>query len=202
MVGWRVANGLVIRPPLLNTLTVGAARMPFDDPTTPPVRFHLIKPGYGVDDAGNVWSCIRRRCGDQVSYGDWRRLKPQRDKHGYRFVRLGRRTYRNIHRLILEAFVGTRPPGHECRHLNGIRHDNRLKNLAWGTRKENAADAIRHGTQPRGSKNGKAKLNGGDVREIRRLGALGQSKASLGRQFGVSTRSIRDVLSRRTWFHF
>lgn len=36
------------------------------------------------------------------------------------------------------------------RHLNGIKTDNRPENLAWGTDKENAADALRLGEIKRG----------------------------------------------------
>lgn len=47
--------------------------------------------------------------------------------------------------MVLRAFVGEPPAGHECRHLDGDRQNNALDNLAWGTRAENVADTIRHG---------------------------------------------------------
>jgi hypothetical protein len=49
----------------------------------------------------------------------------------------------NVHRLVLEAFVGPRPPGKQCRHINGDSLDNRLENLAWGTSKEDRDDRLR-----------------------------------------------------------
>jgi hypothetical protein len=52
---------------------------------------------------------------------------------------------RAVHRLVLEAFVGLRPLGMECRHLNGKCRDNRLDNLKWGSTDENLADKIQHG---------------------------------------------------------
>ena len=51
---------------------------------------------------------------------------------------------KRVHRMVLEAFVGPCPEGMQCRHLNDVKNDNRLNNLAWGTRKENSADAIRN----------------------------------------------------------
>ncbi|WP_330253146.1 NUMOD4 motif-containing HNH endonuclease [Nocardia sp. NBC_00565] len=53
----------------------------------------------------------------------------------------------HVHRLILLAFVG-QPTGDEkqCRHLNGVRTDNRLENLAWGSVSENTIDQVEHGT--------------------------------------------------------
>lgn len=53
-----------------------------------------------------------------------------------------------IHRLILLAFVGPCLKGMETSHLNGIKTDNRLKNLAWITRSENAKLAYKHGQKP------------------------------------------------------
>lgn len=53
---------------------------------------------------------------------------------------------RYVHHLVLEAFVGPRPHGMQCRHINGNSLDNRLKNLAWGTPSEDNYDRVRHGT--------------------------------------------------------
>lgn len=67
--------------------------------------------------------------------------------HGYPTVEVdGRRL--SVHILICETFYGPRPSTsrHEVRHLNGIRTDNRLENLRWGTVSENALDRVRHGT--------------------------------------------------------
>src|SRR3989442_771331 len=45
-----------------------------------------------------------------------------------------------VHTLVLEAFVGPRPEGAVCRHLNGDARDNRPENLVWGTHKQNSDD--------------------------------------------------------------
>lgn len=73
---------------------------------------------------------------------------------GYLQVRLqaaGQHSAPLVHRLVLEAFVGPAPSGAEACHQNGNPHDNRVENLRWDTRRENVADAIRHGTH-RGSR--------------------------------------------------
>ena len=57
-----------------------------------------------------------------------------------------------VHTLVLEAFVGPRPDGLVCRHRNGNNHDNRLRNLAWGTYAENNRDTVQHGTHKNSQK--------------------------------------------------
>jgi hypothetical protein len=77
----------------------------------------------------------------------YRKLVPRRD--GYFEVILfakPRRERALVHVLVLEAFVGPRPFGYVTRHLNGIRSDNRVTNLAWGTTSENSQDMLTHGT--------------------------------------------------------
>ena len=53
---------------------------------------------------------------------------------------------RRLHRLVLEAFRGMCPPGHEARHANGVPSDNHLANLSWATKGENERDKRAHGT--------------------------------------------------------
>ncbi|MGO1563156.1 MAG: HNH endonuclease signature motif containing protein [Actinomycetaceae bacterium] len=78
-------------------------------------------------------------------------LEPTVRPTGYAQATLAHRrsvTYRLVHRLVLEAFIGPCPEGMEACHNNGNRTDNRLENLRWDTRLANAHDAIRHGTHP------------------------------------------------------
>lgn len=86
-----------------------------------------------VSTEGRVWSCY------------WGRLMGFDKERGYRGVRLGKR-FMFVHRLVLETFVGPCPPGMEALHRNGNPSDNSLSNLHWGTKIENAADMLRHGT--------------------------------------------------------
>lgn len=55
-----------------------------------------------------------------------------------------------VHRIVLEAFVGLRPEGMVCRHLDGNGLNNNLSNLKWGTVKENYKDMVKHGRSLRG----------------------------------------------------
>lgn len=105
--------------------------------------------GYLVSDAGRVRSldrAIETVRGPRRLRG--RTLRPYADGHGYLAVTLSGRIVR-VHALVLTAFVGPRPPGAQTCHDNGVRADNRLRNLAWCTPVENAADQRRHGTNAR-----------------------------------------------------
>ena len=59
---------------------------------------------------------------------------------------------RQVHTLVMEAFVGPRPKGCEVRHLDGDPTRSELSNLAWGTKSENNFDRVRHGTHPHAAK--------------------------------------------------
>ena len=112
-------------------------------------------PGYDAGDDGSIWSYWIQLPGFRVG-GGWiigterRQLAQGKNKRGYKLVGIRRGSWIGIgvHRLVLLAFRGAPPPGMECRHLDGDPGNNQLSNLVWGTRKQNAADTIRHGRNP------------------------------------------------------
>lgn len=57
-----------------------------------------------------------------------------------------------VHSMVMLAFVGPRPEGMEIRHLDGNPQNNRISNLAYGTKSENMKDAVKHGTHNHASK--------------------------------------------------
>ncbi|WP_439621469.1 HNH endonuclease signature motif containing protein [Gemmata sp.] len=114
--------------------------------------------------------------------------------------RAGKRRRVNVHRLILEAFVGPCPLGMETRHLDGDRLNNRLDNLAWGTPAENAADRIRHGTVLWGTRCSSAKLTEAQVREILHLyRTTCPDRPALAARFGVSWSTVNRIVTGATW---
>lgn len=113
----------------------------------------------------------------------------------------GKPTMKYIHRLVLEAFSGPCPPNCEARHLDGNRLNNSLINLEWGTRKDNQADRIKHGTDMRGENHPNTTLKTGQVVQVRSLSGLGWTYKELAEEFGVSIPAIGRIVRRESWSH-
>jgi hypothetical protein len=130
---------------------------------------------YEVSDLGRVRS-LKRKGGNNRWYGG-KVLIPYPNK-GYPAVPLcrgGGRTMTQVHRLVLEAFRGPRPPGTMACHNNGDRGDPRLSNLRWDTCRANMADQYIHGTRVLGEHHPQARLTDQEVAEIRARYADGLS---------------------------
>lgn len=159
---------------------------------------------YQVSNLGNVKSldCAIKggRWGHQRRKG--KLLKPSLDSYGYQIVNSLPAKLRLVHRLVLLAFVGPCPNGAQTRHINGIRSDNRLENLCYGTAKENSDDKKIHGTFVRGSRQGLSKLTEQQVVEIRRRYSQGHVlQRELAAEYGVAQNTISHVLLLGTWKH-
>lgn len=108
--------------------------------------------GYEVSNFGRVRSLDRVIPYFHPINGDIHRhhhgtmLRPGTMKSGHLLVVLGKGNNALVHHLVLEAFVGPAPEGMECRHWDGDPANNHADNLIWGTRAENVADMLRHGT--------------------------------------------------------
>lgn len=125
-------------------------------------------------------------------------LKPSKHLGGYIQAHLyknGKRTASTIHKLVLEAFIGPRPAGQEARHVNGIRKDCRLVNLAYTTRDEKAALGAFLKTGAPAS----AKLTENDVRSIR--ARKGEKCKILAAEFGCTVGNISSILRGKSWGH-
>lgn len=160
-------------------------------------------PDYAVTEDGHVFSWAKPS-GHGRPYVEPHELHGTL-KNGYRVVVL-RKAHQShpwfVHRLVLVTFIGP-SLGREARHLNGNKLDNRLDNLAWGTRVENAADRELHGHthHPRGERHGLHRLSNQDVLAIRRLGSLGIPQVAIGRHFGIHQGTVSKLLNRRRWPH-
>lgn len=175
-------------------------------------------PNYDVSNHGRVRSwCRPRKFMKGTTRSDRPRLmRLQRSDRGYYSVGLFIHavvTRRRVHQLVLEAFVGPCPPGMETRHLDGDRGNNRLGNLAWGTKIENSRDRDRHGTTVRGERHPSRQMPecllrgerhpGARLTEEQALAALGSSESRkvLAARFNVSLATIHDLKGGRSWLH-
>lgn len=157
---------------------------------------HPVFDDYAISDDGNVRRLTGGR-GAQVG----KILRAAVNAAGYRYVNIGGTT-RLIHVLVLEAFIGSRPPQGEARHLNDKKYDNRLCNLKWGTHVDNYADRVANGGGNQGSRHGMSKLNESSVTTIRKSFAQDASTyAALASRFNVSEACIRLVVTRQRWSH-
>lgn len=57
----------------------------------------------------------------------------------------GKKYYKSPHRIVAEHFVPNPENKPEVNHLDGNKHNNYYKNLAWSTKKENKQHAIKTG---------------------------------------------------------
>lgn len=162
-------------------------------------------PGYKITRAGKIWS--EPKYTGQGHRGKW--LKQRKVTGGYIQViilRNNKRTPCQVHRLVLETFVGLCPKGMVCRHLNGNPADNRLVNICWGTPSENVQDSIRHGTYSNGRSgvygedNPTSKLSNRDRRAIIYQYSTGLfSQGELAKLYSVCQQTVGHLVNGKAW---
>ena len=139
-------------------------------------------PRYLVSTLGRVYSRLCHRV-----------LRPGRKPSGHYSVALGRGNSRDVHHLVLIAFRGPRPPGHEGLHTDDEGSNNRLSNLSWGTRGKNSQDKKWN----KGQKS--YKLSGDKARELKKRIARGERKSSLAKEYGIHLNTVYAISQGR--FH-
>ena len=119
-------------------------------------------------------------------------LRPGPMASGHLSVALGRGNSRQVHQLVLLAFVGPCPDGHEVLHRDGVSSNNHRRNLRYGTRAENLRDDVHHGKRLV------------TVSQIRRIRSTYRSlphggKAALARELGISASHAGNIASGREY---
>lgn len=179
--------------------------------STAPVEYRPIEgwPGYRIGNDGSTWTCIVLSPGNGKGYtvaydGPWKPLKQVVVK-GYLVACLnhrGRKQQRKVHQLVLEAFVGLRPPGTEGCHKDGNQFNNWAWNLYWGTDQDNADDRSRHGRQVRGEKCHAAKITAEQATEIRAMYADGAANMrEIGALYGIGKSQVFRIIKGLKWAH-
>lgn len=170
---------------------------------------------YEVSDQGRVRSLDRVQTYQRIDQYSGRVLTIRRrhkgrilrpgaqGKTGHLTVMLGvEEGSRQVHALVLEAFVGPCPDGYECCHRDDRAQNNHLSNLRWGTRSDNLHDAVRNGKKPIGDRHPGVKLKAADIPVIRARCKAGARPCDLGREYGVSEATIRQARDgQKAWKH-
>lgn len=146
---------------------------------------------YYVDDLGNI-------------YNKNRKLIPVKDKDGYYIVCLqtnnNKQVNKKVHRLVLETLVGSCPEGMITRHLDGVKSNNELTNLKWGTRSENEIDKIKHGVSNRGiHRNWNVRFHIGEIWLIKKLLFFEIRPYIIAKMFKRNHARIGEIKSGKVW---
>lgn len=96
-----------------------------------------------------------------------------------------------VHVLVLEAFVGPRPPGAVARHRDDDATNNAAINLRWGTYADNAQDRIRNG------RDANMRATPEQAAEIYRRRSAGEAGKALAAEFNVSQQTVCDIFKGR-----
>lgn len=152
-------------------------------------------PGYLAGSDGSIHSCRRKKP----------RILSNRLTRDGRYAQVALRSEAGefvgklTHVLICEAFHGKPLPGQQVRHLDGDAGNNRPENLRWGTGKENAQDAVKHGRRGSGSMVWNSAFRGDDLRTIVAMRNLGIGVESIATVFGVTGKAVYTFLSGKTY---
>jgi hypothetical protein len=160
-------------------------------------------PDYRVGDDGSVWS---------FKSGEWVEMTQRPRKKGYLAVTLrsgGKSHDRLVHALVLEAFIGPRPPGFVARHFPDRNPgNNRKENLSWCSHQQNQDDRNFHGTSNRGDRHPMAKISKAQRDEIvslclarKRLEPNSLTYRQIGERYGLAKCTVWCIASGRIRSH-
>lgn len=150
-------------------------------------------PSYEISSLGRVKNTYKN---GKTKYVQPSENSTNKGKRDYLFFTLnGIKHY--AHHLVLSHFVGEKPKGYECDHINGDKHDNTLSNLRYLTIAENRSH--------KGEAHPKSKLNDEKVKQIKLLylmkKELNIDQKKLADLFEVTPSAISSVITNKSWNH-
>lgn len=142
---------------------------------------------YFIDEEGRVFSTVTSNI---------RELKSGLNYKGYPQIKLRGKSYK-IHRLVAEAFIPNPDNLPQVNHLDGCKTNNAVSNLEWANNSDNQLHAWANNLQPvRHAPNISLTQEQADM--IRKEYVdLGLATAELGRKYGVSKTTIKDILNAK-----
>jgi predicted O-linked N-acetylglucosamine transferase (SPINDLY family) len=136
-------------------------------------------PGYYINSNGEVYS--------NRHHNNLAKMVLKEDKDGYLEVGLyknGKRYFRRVHRLVLEAFALNPNKLTQVNHKDGNKKNNNINNLEWCTCQDNLLHSFRvlH-RAPSITTNRKVSLENKDTKEIRKFISVKECAKFLGMSY-------------------
>jgi hypothetical protein len=149
---------------------------------------------YDVSNMGNVRSYVSIGRYGRIEKIPQRILTPVVRNKYYKvsLSKMGTKSVRLIHLLVLGAFISNRPDGMEANHKDNNRLNNRLDNLYWDTHKNNMINS-KHMFR------GHGKLTKDLVLEARRLRVSGCTYKKIGERCSMSPQGIYCAVNGLSW---
>ena len=105
-----------------------------------------------------------------------------------------------VHRLIAEHFIENKTGCNSVRHLNDIKTDNTIENLRWGSKLDNARDAVRNGRVRSLENHGMAKLTNSQVLSIKEMISKKEmTQIKIAELFGAHPSTISYIKTGKQW---
>ena len=147
----------------------------------------------------SVQRILRKSCWDGVC-----RMTTAGQSDGYATGSIGRTSFR-AHVLLARFFLGPCPEGQEVRHLCGRGKEGCVtpSHLAYGTRKENMQDMVRHGRAGRGRSPGEANPNARltmqEARQVRAMRKQGWTQQAIADVFRITQSHVSRICRMAAW---
>lgn len=122
-------------------------------------------------------------------------LNPIKNFKGYNMVNLGGKQHK-LSRLIMKSFFGD--SNLQVNHINGIKNDDRLKNLEWNTPSENINHAYKNGLMNSGEAHYRSKLTKEDVIKIYKDPRY---QRTIAKDFNISQTNVNRIKRKIIWKH-